>query len=435
MNQKLDAPSGGLKTLHLTNAFHAASGGIAAFYRALLTAAVRTGRHLALVVPAERDSVETLGPHCRIYHLAAPAAPFFDQRYRLLLPQTYLRNGSLRRLLQREQPDLLEISDKYALNWLAGLMRRGWLPGLTRPVLLGVSHERMADHVAAFLTHHHSAPQLAQLYLGYCYLPFFDYHVANSAYTAAELHSAERPGHAREIFVQPPGIATEPLLALQSSANVRARLWQQSGGGPPGKLLLYAGRLSPEKNVELLLETLTQLPPDYRLLIAGAGPAAEMLTRAAARRLPGRLHLLGHLSDRQSLLELYANCDAFVHPNPREPFGIAPLEALAAGLPLIAPRAGGVLSYATDENAWLTAPDGAAFAAAIQAACADAAARARKLAHARTTAQRYDWTRVTTNWFALYEELYRQFPATRFAATPPAASLRLAALKRANEES
>jgi alpha-1,6-mannosyltransferase len=417
------------KTLHLTNAFHATSGGIAAFYRALLAEAVRQERQLTLVVPAAAARLENVSPTCHIYYLAAPPAPFFDRRYRLLLPQTYLPGGALRRILQTEQPDVLEVCDKYALNWLAGLLRRGWLPGVKRPVLLGASHERMDDNVAAYLTNQRAVQRLTQLYLGYCYLPLFDYHVANSAYTAAELHAARRPGHEREVYVRPVGIEVEALSACQGSALMRARLWQQTGGGPPGKLLLYAGRLAPEKNVRLLLEMLEHLPPDYRLLIAGAGPLAAELQRQAAHRTPGRLCWLGHLSDRQALLDLYANCDAFVHPNPREPFGIAPLEALAAGLPLIAPRAGGVLSYASDANAWLAEPNGPAFAAAVQAVFALEPRRAERLAQGRATAQRYGWATVTQAWFTLYEELQEQFPASRFAPVAPAAGWRAASEK------
>ena len=55
----------------------------------------------------------------------------------------------------------------------------------------------------------------------------------------------------------------------------------------------------------------------------------------AETRVPGRVHFLGHLPDRRQLASLYANADVFVHPNPREPFGIGPLEAMASGLPLV----------------------------------------------------------------------------------------------------
>src|SRR5262245_17654396 len=133
-----------MKTLHLTNAFHPTSGGIHTTYRAFLDAANRLGRHMRLIVPGDATRIEEVGPFGRIYYLAAPRAPVFDSSYRLILPHTYLLpGGAIRQILRDEQPDLVEISDKYSLNWLAGLVRKNWIAGVKRPVLIGLSCERM----------------------------------------------------------------------------------------------------------------------------------------------------------------------------------------------------------------------------------------------------------------------------------------------------
>ena len=63
-----------LKTLHLTNAWHAESGGICTFYRALFDAANRKGFAMRLVVPAHRTRIEKVGDYGLIYHLKAPLA-------------------------------------------------------------------------------------------------------------------------------------------------------------------------------------------------------------------------------------------------------------------------------------------------------------------------------------------------------------------------
>jgi hypothetical protein len=89
-------------------------------------------------------------------------------------------------------------------------------------------------------------------------------------------------------------------------------------------------------------------------------------------------------------------------------------------LTLIAPRAGGVLSYACDANAWLTEPTGAAFAASVKALFTDAPQRLAKQAEGRAAAQRFAWSTVIPTWFALYEELHQGFPASRFARPAPA---------------
>jgi glycosyltransferase involved in cell wall biosynthesis len=164
-----------------------------------------------------------------------------------------------------------------------------------------------------------------------------------------------------------------------------------------------------------LIGMIERLADDFRLVVAGDGPLTGWLENEAKVRAPGRLHMLGHIGDRAKLLDLYAGCDAFIHPNPREPFGIAPLEAMAAGLPLVAPNAGGVLSYADETNAWLAEPNGASFAAAASVVFSDPATRKDRLARARWTAQQYQWRVVTDSFFQLYDELSEQFPSSRFA--------------------
>lgn len=410
-----------IKTLHITNSFHQTSGGISTFYRSLLKAADRLGREMVLVVPSDRTRIEEMGEFSRIYYVAAPQAPFFDRRYRLLMPPTYLPffSGKLKQILRDEKPDLVEICDKYSTCWLSGLLRRGWLSGVPRPVLVGMSCERMDDNVGAFLTRGNAGKQWSQTYLGNLYIPLFDYHIANSQYTADELLTAMNPKHERPVHVLPMGAEVEQFAAAHPNESKRRQLIVQFGGNERTRLLLYAGRLSPEKNIPLLIEMMERLANDgrndFRLVVAGSGPLLDWFESESCRRVPGRVLSLGHVQDREALISLYANCDAFVHPNPREPFGIAPLEAMAAGLPLVAPRAGGVLSYADETNAWLAAAQGNAFAAAVGSIFTDASTRKDKLARARWTAAQYRWEEVTDRFFALYDELHADFPASRFA--------------------
>ena len=116
--------------------------------------------------------------------------------------------------------------------------------------------------------------------------------------------------------------------------------------------------------------------------------------------------LLGHVADRDRLADLYANCDAFLHPNPREPFGIAPLEAMASGLPVVAPDSGGLLSYANFTNSWLAEATGGAFADAVEDVFSDSTARSVKIERAIQTAHDLDWSRSTRRLFQLYDELH-----------------------------
>jgi alpha-1,6-mannosyltransferase len=414
MNPKMiPAP---IKTLHITNYYHSSSGGIRTFYRALLEAADTHQRDVRLIVPGVNDSVEDIGAFGRIYTIAAPRSPLFDSGYRLLLPHLYAMpyQSRLREILRRERPQLIEVCDKYTLCFLPSVLRRGWIKGVAHPVVVGLSCERMDDNVAAFLSSGFLGHRWAAWYMRRVYAPRFDGYISNSEYTAKELLDALGSFSHTPVYICPMGTETQTFSPERRSTSARKALLALLPAGTSladsTRLLLYVGRISPEKNVGLLLETMERLADDsagnFQLLIAGSGPCSEDLKQTAARRTPGRVHLLGQIASREHLAETYANCDALIHPNPREPFGIAPLEAMASGLPVVAPRFGGVLSYANDDNAWLAEPSGECFAAAVRRLFSDKHARHLKIENALHTAEEFSWPRVTSRFFQLYEELF-----------------------------
>jgi alpha-1,6-mannosyltransferase len=399
----------GLTSLHITNAYHPSSGGIRTFYRALLEAASRERRRVRLVVPGAETRVEDVGEFGTIYFVRSPAAPVFDRRYRLILPWRFLPvlRGLVVEILEHERPDLVEICDKYALPYLAAMLRKRWHPRVARPVLVGLSCERFDDNMAAFCSTSRPARAFTQWYLRYIYGPPFDVHIANSEYTAGELRAALHDRPPGFIRVAPMGVHADEFGPQWREAGERLGLLGYTGGSERSTLLLYAGRISPEKNTELLLEMLRLLngdtDADYRLVIAGDGPLMPRLRQLAKDwGVAGRLLLCGNV-DRQTLASCYANADVFVHPNPREPFGIGPLEAMASGVPVVVPSAGGVLEYASLKNAWLAEPTAPAFAAAVRAARRGDPDRIRA---ARETADQFRWTDVTQRYFALYDDIH-----------------------------
>jgi phosphatidylinositol alpha 1,6-mannosyltransferase len=147
---------------------------------------------------------------------------------------------------------------------------------------------------------------------------------------------------------------------------------------------------------------------DYRLLVAGDGPQAEWLKKQSATAAKGKIVLLGHL-DKETLSAYYANADVFVHPNPREPFGIAPLEAMASGVPTVAPNSGGILSYATNENAWLVEPNAEAFAATVREVINEPTKTAAKVERALETARANTREISTDRLFQTYDRIYEDF--------------------------
>jgi glycogen synthase len=160
----------------------------------------------------------------------------------------------------------------------------------------------------------------------------------------------------------------------------------------------------------------------YRLLVVGDGMERDLWEQHAEKTAPGQVMFMGHTRDRAVLADLYANADVFVHPNPREPFGIAPLEAMASGVPIVVPNEGGVLAYANDENAWTARPTVCAFAESIASAAWDTRAREERTCRALRTAERYRWENVAGEFLDLYAEFCRTWRGEEPALPPDFAS-------------
>jgi alpha-1,6-mannosyltransferase len=407
-----------MKSLHMTNAWHASSGGIATHYRSLLAAAERSGHELVMVVPGEKDSCEA-GKFTKIYTVGAGPSPL-NPAYRTIFPNHWTGvNARVAAIVRQEKPDLIEVCDKYSLHYLAGQIRRGIFPGLEkRPVVVGLSCERMDDNLGVYLTRKTWGKAFAHWYMKWIYFGFFDHHITISKHTAEELQRAGR-GHIAErgIWVRPLGVDLEVFDPKHRSEEEHARLAALAGGNSASRLVVYAGRLAPEKNLDLLIDTFAQLAADpnfdYRLLVAGSGIERERLEQASAERFPGRAHFLGHVGSREELARFYANGDVFVHTNPAEPFGIGPLEAMASGLAFVGPNSGGILSYADESNAWLSPPNGVEFAASVRASF-DASERPQRIATGIQTAARYQATHVADGFL----NLYQQFCSRQISAEP-----------------
>ena len=92
--------------------------------------------------------------------------------------------------------------------------------------------------------------------------------------------------------------------------------------------LIFAGRLSKEKGIEILLETAIHLPDNYHLLIAGSGPLEEKVRNLADKKI--NVHYLGYQS-KQNLLSLIRGSDLLIQPSLEEGISSTLLEAMACG--------------------------------------------------------------------------------------------------------
>jgi glycosyltransferase involved in cell wall biosynthesis len=142
--------------------------------------------------------------------------------------------------------------------------------------------------------------------------------------------------------------------------------------------LLYVGRLSPLKGSDVALRAVARLP-EARLRVVGGGgriAAADRVTVEAPK-------------PHAEMAAIYAAADAVLFPSLwEEPFGLVPLEAMAAGRPVIATGTGGSAEYLRpDRNALVVPPgDSDALAAAVRRLAGDPALRARLVAEGRRTA-------------------------------------------------
>jgi phosphatidylinositol alpha 1,6-mannosyltransferase len=200
------------------------------------------------------------------------------------------------------------------------------------------------------------------------------------------------------------GVDTRRFTPSKRDPALRASL------APGGELLVgYVGRLAPEKQVERLV-ALADLPGS-RLVVVGAGPSEGRL-RAA---LPEAAFLGFRGGDE--LARIYASLDVFVHTGPSETFCQAVQEALASGLPVVAPDAGGPRDLVLPGRTGFLVPprpdeasDGAALAADAQLrgavlALTDGPTRLRYGAAARQSVLRRTWSTVCDELLVHYAEV------------------------------
>lgn len=168
-----------------------------------------------------------------------------------------------------------------------------------------------------------------------------------------------------------------------------------TGAGPDAIVVGYVGRLAPEKRVERLA-ALTD--PRVRLVVVGDGPARTALER----RLPGAT-FLGRL-DGDDLADAYAALDVFVHTGTHETFGQTLQEAMASGVPVVAPAAGGPLDVVDHgETGYLYPPeDDGALVAAVRTLTDDPALRARAGESGRRRVLPRSWTALGDALLAHY---------------------------------
>jgi glycosyltransferase involved in cell wall biosynthesis len=206
-------------------------------------------------------------------------------------------------------------------------------------------------------------------------------------------------GVRRPIEVLPTGI---DLDRFRPGARAAARA--ALGLAPADRVLLYVGRLDLEKNLAFLLDAVARVRiPGVRLLLVGRGTQAAALRRAAAARgLADRLELRGG-SPPEGLPTYYRAADAFVFASTTETQGLAVLEAMGCGLPVVAVRATGIEEVVAEGVSGLLVPEEpAAFADAVAQILIDRDLAAKLAAGAREAASRFGSAGLVRRLVATY---------------------------------
>jgi glycosyltransferase involved in cell wall biosynthesis len=168
-----------------------------------------------------------------------------------------------------------------------------------------------------------------------------------------------------------------------------------------GFIVLMVSALTATKNIELGIEAVAQIP-DAHLVVAGDGPERVAVEAKAARLLPGRFSLLS-LKPKQ-MPQLYRSANVFLHLATDEPFGNVFLEAMACGLPIVAPNSTR-LRWIVGEEEFLITDDNPATIACRVMAARNSPASAQRRRHAR--AEGFSWQRIAL----MYREFLREVVA------------------------
>jgi alpha-1,6-mannosyltransferase len=377
-----------LCVLDVTEFFGETSGGVKTY----LTQKARyveadPGLRQVLVVPGPTDERRE-APGARWYSLRGPRIPGHPP-YRLLFDRRRVQE-----IVERERPDVIEVGSHFLAPWLvAAAARRARTP------VVWFCHSNLPTILAPYPTSpwlRRQAAALSRRYLRgvgrHCTVT-----LAPSDALADELMAMGIGNVARVTL----GVDLERFHPGRAACRVETR---RAFDLPPGPLVLYAGRITAEKGVDLLLDAWDRIEGETRahLALVGDGPGrAALQARFGACRVSWR----PYVADRARLADLMAAADLYVAPSVVETFGLAAIEAMACGTPVVSADRGGVAEHVRRSGA------GALFESGSAASLADAAVGLLSGRRAVTglgpdyVARHLSWQSAFDRIFAVYERV------------------------------
>ena len=345
------------------------SGGVKRYLTAKHTwLSERTSWEHTIIVPGEVDHFERGG----ICTLAGGTVPG-SSSYRMPLdPRRWIQ------LMIALEPSLLEAGDPFHPAWCA------WQVARTRGIpLVAFYHSNLPRLAGGGLS-----SRAVKRYVRWLY-ERFDLVFAPSRLMCDFLQDLG----VHQTCLQPHGVDADVFHPGRRNPRMREVLGLPS----ESRVLVYVGRFAPEKNLPVLIRAFELLGPPYHLLMIGGDTAADQL-QPNVTTIPYR-------RDSRELARWVASADALVHAGTQETFGLAALEAMACGRPVVAARAGALPELVDERVGQLAEPGSpeslaeaiaALYERDIEAVGAKARARVQR---------RFTWDRAFQAQTAIYARL------------------------------
>jgi glycosyltransferase involved in cell wall biosynthesis len=297
-------------------------------------------------------------------------------------------------LLRRAEPDLVHIATEGPLGLAA--LAAAWRRGVTVASSFHTNFDHYASHYGFFGLDR----------LGLRYLRWFHNRAGVTLVPSQATRARLLACGFERVEIWSRGVDG----AVFSPAHRDEKLRQSLGLGADDPLLVYVGRLAPEKNLPALLQAFSRLRAvvapacreKLRLALVGHGPLGDALAGSAP---PGVV--LAGVQRGEALSRWYASGDVFAFPSLSETFGNVVLEAQASGLAVVGFDCQGVNEQVEPEDNGLLVPPGGDLVPPLRRLCEDAGLRRRLGASARRRAERLDWGPIFDDLERRYLDLAR----------------------------
>ena len=374
----------------LTQFYSPFSGGVRRYVAEKATHLQAAGHRHVLIIPGEQTERREEG--ARITYTIESPLVSHTARYRALINLALVEEA-----LEREKPDLIESGDPYQVAWKA--LASGRALGIPT---VGFYHSHFPDAVLRSVAKYcgSSSVMMAEE-IGRRYV--------TSLYNRFERTLV--PSQGLSALLGDWGLDNVETLELGVDTGIffpdaeRGKAMRRQLGWPEEKqILLYVGRLNPDKNVRRLLETFAllhkRIPNRFHLAVVGDGMLRGSLQRL--REETGAVSWTRYCSGAEELADIYRAADLFVHPGVKETFGLVTLESQACGTPVVGIRGSymDAINFSGLHN-WSAADNADALTEAIRGA-ADADPATAGLSAAESVSAKYDWKAVFARLFAVY---------------------------------